>query len=188
MERNSKGEENKASGGNMNKKLLILGACCIFFLIFYKTLFYKPLVGINTYLKTNIQKIESITNAYSGMPLVLVVGTTKDGHIKGVWFDRRSFFSFKLHVEASLENAISKEEASTIIKENKLLQTFRFVQLDYIDFGDYDTRISKGTYWHASDVDTRYDDEGTRHLYINPFTKKYILFGSNNKVIQNTID
>jgi hypothetical protein len=172
----------------MNKKLLILGACCIFFLMFYKTLFFKPLVGINTYIKTNIRKIESITNADSGMPLVLVVGTTKDGHRKGVWFDRRSFFSFKLHVEASLENAISKEDALTIIKENKLLQTISYVQLDYIDFGDYDTKISKGTYWHAGGEATSYSNEGTMYLYINPFTKKYILLGSNNKVIQKTID
>jgi hypothetical protein len=171
----------------MNKKLLILGACCIFFLMFYKTLFYKPLVGINTYLKTNVRKIESITNADSGMPLVLVVGTDKDGYRKGVWFDRRSFFSFKLDAEASLENAISKEEALTIIKENKLLQTISYVQLDYIDFGDYDTRISKGTYWHASNGGTIYDNEGTRYLYINPFTKKYILLGSHNEVIQKTI-
>jgi len=164
----------------MNKKLLILGVCFIFFLMFYKTLFYKPLVGINAYIKTNIRKIESINNADSGMPLVLAVGTTKDGLRKGAWFDRRSFFSFELHAESDLENSISKEEALTIIKENQLLHTVSYVQLQYCDFDNSNIKISNGPYWHADDGDTRY-------LYINPFTKKYILLGSNNKVIINTI-
>jgi hypothetical protein len=171
----------------MNKKLLILGVCFIFFLMFYKTLFYKPLVGVNAYIKTNIRKIESITDASSGMPLVLVVGTTKDGHRKGAWFDRRSFFSFKLHVESGLENSISKEEALTIIKENQLLHTFSNLQLEYFSFENSNIKISKGPYWFAADEATIYDDGGTRYLYINPFTKKYILLGSDNKVIKNTI-
>lgn len=177
----------KYFGGYMNKKLIILIASLIFFLIFYKTLFYKPLVSINTYIKTDIRKIESITNAESGMPLVLVVGTTKDALRKGAWFDRRSFFSFKLHVESSLEGSIPKEEALTIIKKNQLVHTVSYLQLQYFNFANTPIKISDGPYWFTSNENLVYENKNIRYVYINPFTKNYIVTSSNGNIVENTI-
>jgi hypothetical protein len=171
----------------MNKKLIMVIVSIIFFIILIPTLFYKPLVGINAYLKTDIRKIKSITNAEAGRPLVLVVGTTKTGFKKGVWFDKRSFINFKFFVEANLENSISKEEALTIIKENQLLHTVSYLQLQYFNDNNTTAEISEGPYWHAVDSHFGYDNGSTRYIYIDPFTKKYILIENHNKVLKNTI-
>ena len=121
------------------------------------------------------------------MPLVLVVGTTKNGLRKGAWFDRRSFFSFKLHVESNLKDSISKEEALTIIKKNQLVHTISYLQLQYFNFANTSLKISDGPYWFTTDENFVYENENIRYVYINPFTKKYIVTGCNGKIIKNTI-
>jgi len=171
----------------MNKRLILVVVSIMFLTFLIPTLFYKPLIIINTYLKNDIRKIKSITNAEAGRPLVLVVGTTKTGSEKGVWFDKRSFISFTIFVEANLENSISKEEALTIIKENQLLHSVSYLQLQYFNDNNTTAEISEGPYWYAVDSHFGYDNASTRYAYIDPFTKKYILIENHAKVLKNTI-
>lgn len=170
----------------MNKRLILLIGCFILLLIIIPTLIYKPLV-INTYLKTDIKKVDSITNSVIGQPLVLVVGTTKDGLRKGVWFDRRGFINFSPIVESNLEDSISKEDALAIIKENQLLHTVTNMQLQYFNIHNTTLKISEGPYWFAVDEVFGYGVGDTRYVYIDPFTKKYILTKDSDKIIKNTI-
>ncbi|MBZ9621778.1 hypothetical protein G9F71_002715 [Clostridium sp. FP2] len=151
----------------MNKRLIILLVCFILFLILIPTLFYKPLVGINTYIKTDIKKIDSITNSVAGQPLVLVVGVTKNGLRKGAWFDRRSFINFDLVVESNLENSISKEEALAIIKENQLLHTVSYMQLQYFNIHSATFKITEGPYWFAVDTAFGCGNGDARYVYID---------------------
>ena len=149
----------------MTKRLIILIICFILLLILQPTWFYKPLIGINTYLKTDIRKIESITNAVAGKPLVLVIGTTKNGLRKGAWFDKGSIINFKLDVESNLENSISKQEALNIIKDNQLLHTISYLQLKYFNINNTTAKISEGPYWYAVDESFGYDNGSNRYIY-----------------------
>lgn len=74
-----------------------------------------------------------------------------------------------------------------IIKDNQLLHTISYLQLQYFNINNTTAKIIEGPYWYAVDEIYGYDNGSNRYAYIDPLTKKYILIENHDKILKNTI-